>query len=369
MIDQHCHPFSMEGGPLELSALTLDIRDDEGAVRRRATQGPMRAMQELLSVRLGARLGCDPEEVPQARAEASADYPAYVRSLFADAGITTLVMDVGFAGQDAPTWKRCGELSGTRVFPIHRIDPGIDAMMGEGASVDEILDGTLEAMRDAARNGFVGFKTAIAYRTGLHVDPAASRDAAERSLRDDVPVRRRGKACRDRVLRQALGVAAELGLPFQIHTGFGDSDIRLAESNPLLLEELLRTPEGQSARIVLIHGAYPWHEELGFLALTKPNVYAEISLFNLFAPLTVAQRLLTMVDLVPAGKLLAGTDGHAQPELFWFGALVLQEAWERIAPILGSAGARDGWIERVRRSFFEDTARDLYGIEEADASA
>jgi predicted TIM-barrel fold metal-dependent hydrolase len=365
VIDQHCHPFSIDGGPLDVSALTLDVRADDDGPRRRAAQGPLRTMQELLTVRLGERLGCDPDELAQARAEASADYPAYVRTLFADAGITALVMDVGFAGQDEPSWKRCEELSGSRVLPIHRIDPGIDALMEEGVSADEVLRRSPEAMGEAAADGFVGFKTAMAYRTGLHVDPVASREDAERSLRADVPVRRRGKACRDRVIRHALGVAADLGLPFQIHTGFGDSDIRLAESNPLLLEELLRTPEGQAARVVLIHGAYPWHEELGFLALTKPNVYAEVSLFNLFAPLTVAERLLRMVDLVPAGKLLAGTDGHAQPELFWFGALVLQQAWERIVSMLRQAGARDVWIERNGRLFFEDTARQLYGIDQA----
>jgi hypothetical protein len=367
VIDQHCHPFATEGGPLDLSTLTLDVRQDEDAPRRRAAQGPHRAMQELLTVRLCERLGCSPDELSDARAEASADWASYVRKLFADAGLTALVMDVGFGGEEARSWKLCADLTGCEVFPVHRIDPGIDAMMGEGASADEILEGSIEAMREAAANGFVGFKTAMAYRTGLHVDPTASREDAERSLREDVPVRRRGKACRDRVIRHALGVAADLGLPFQIHTGFGDSDIRLAESNPLLLEELLRTPEGEAASVVLIHGAYPWHEELGFLALTKPNVYAEISLFNLFAPLTVAERLLRMVDLVPAGKLLAGTDGHAQPELFWFGALVLQQAWQRIVPMLREAGARAEWIERTGRLLFEDTARHLYGIEGGEA--
>lgn len=80
-----------------------------------------------------------------------------------------------------------------------------------------------------------------------------------------------------------LGAAADLGRPFQVHAGIGDPEIRIAEANPLLLEEILRTPEGSAVPIVLIHGSYPWHEELAYVALTKPYVHADLSLFNLFS--------------------------------------------------------------------------------------
>jgi len=62
-------------------------------------------------------------------------------------------------------------------------------------------------MRDAPQSGYFGFKTIIAYRTGLAVDPGATLDQASVSLRagTDEPVRRRAKALRDLVLRWALG--------------------------------------------------------------------------------------------------------------------------------------------------------------------
>jgi predicted TIM-barrel fold metal-dependent hydrolase len=160
----------------------------------------------------------------------------------------------------------------------------------------------------------------------------------------------------------ALGVAAELGTPFQFHTGFGDSEIRLAESNPLLLEDLLRTEEGSSVPIVLIHGSYPWHEELAFLATTKPNVHADLSLSNIFAPLTVADRLARILELAPAAKVLLGTDGHGEPESFWFAATLLHEAWTEVRARFAEGGAREAWLADVEDRIFARNARELYRL-------
>jgi predicted TIM-barrel fold metal-dependent hydrolase len=217
-------------------------------------------------------------------------------------------------------------------------------------------------MADAAASGAVGFKTVLAYRTGLAVAPDASIAAAERSLADDVPVRRRGKALRDLVFRTALARCADLGLPLQVHTGFGDSEIRLAESDPLLLEEVLRTPEGAAATVVLIHGSFPWHEQAAYLASVKPHLWVELSLSNLFAPLHTADRLLRILDVAPRGRVLLGTDGHGLPETQWFAAKVLADAWARAARVLADAGARPAWIEQTREAIFEANAREVYSL-------
>jgi uncharacterized protein len=360
MIDDHTHPFALEGGPLDLDALSLDVEPDEDGRLRRL--GPTRVFQELLTSRLSHRLGCDPADLSQARAEASSDWQGYASALFADAGLTALIMDPAYPPGASERVDEYARLSGCGVHPLLRIDPIVDRLIDEGSSAQEIVDGVLAAMHEAAVSGYVGFKTILAYRTGLAVDPEASLQDAEASLRMDGPVRRRGGALRHLIVRQALGVAADLGKPFQIHTGFGDSEIRLAESNPLLLEELLRSWEGRAANIVLIHGSFPWAEELAYLALTKPNVWADVSLFNIFSPLTTADRVLRLVDLAPAAKLLMGTDGFHEPELFWFAALILQEAWQDVRRTLKDAGASDAWTDRMQRLVFEDNAKELYGI-------
>jgi uncharacterized protein len=362
MIDDHGHPFALEGGPLDLSALTLELNPDEGN-ERRTRLGPSRLFHELLGTRLADHLGCKPEEVASARADASKDWAGYVRELFTDAGITAVVMDVAYPPDSFDRLETFQDFTGCSIHPLFRIDYLVDRLIDEGASARPIVDEVTTAIGEAGARGHVGCKTIIAYRTGLAVDPAVSERDADASLRDrDLPVRRRGKALRDLVVTRALATAADLNLPFQIHTGFGDSDIRLAESNPLLLEELLRSPEGSAGHIDLIHGGFPWHEEIAFLAATKTNVWVDVSLFDIFSPVTVADRLLRLVDLAPARRLLMGTDGFHEPELYWFAAKVLLEAWRVVRTRLREAGARETWLDETEALMFEDNAKELYGI-------
>ncbi|MGH7903208.1 MAG: amidohydrolase family protein [Candidatus Dormibacteraceae bacterium] len=362
MIDDHCHPFALEGGALDLANLSLDIDPSAAAAEQRHRFSATRLSQELMATRLARRLGCAVEELGEARAAAAADWRGYVSGLFAEVGFTALVMDPSYPPGAADRLSTYEDLSGCPVHALLRLEPTIDRMIGEGASTAEILDGLGSAMSAAAAAGRVGFKTVLAYRTGLAVDPDVSREAADASLLSTLPVRRRGKACRDHLQRRVLGIAAELGRPIQIHSGFGDSELRLPEANPLLLEDLLRTPEGAAAQVVLLHGSFPWHEEQAYLALTKPNVWADFSLSNIYSPTTTADRLMRILDLAPAAKVLAATDGYHEPETFWFAGLVLREAWQVVEDRLEAAGARRSWIDQVSRMVLEENARRLYGI-------
>jgi predicted TIM-barrel fold metal-dependent hydrolase len=362
MIDSHCHPLTEAGGPLDLAEVSLQLAPDEQARSRRAASAPFRLSQELMGVRLAGHLGCAVEELATARERASADWPAYVSSLFRISGLRGLVLDPGWdpAASSAKS-EVLAALTGCQVRTIMRLDPMVDQMIGEGATATEVLTAVERAVREAPAQGYVGLKTILAYRTGLAVDPTATLATAEESLRDKgLPLRRRGKALRDLLTRRVLGWAAELKLPLQIHTGLGDSEIRLAEANPLLLEDLLMTPEGGAATVVLIHGSYPWHEELAYLTLVKSNLYAELSLFNIFAPATVATRLERILELAPADRVLCGTDGHGTPESFWFGALLLQEAWAKVRDSWLGQGARATWLSQVETAIFEGNTASLY---------
>jgi hypothetical protein len=364
MIDSHCHPLAETGGPLDLAGISLLLPPDEQAHSKRAASGPLRLSQELMAVRLATQLGCAVEELAQAREQASADWPAYVRSLLQSCGLRGLVLDPGWAPTaSSASAEALAELTGCQVRTIMRLEPMVDRMIAEGATAAEIVQTVEQAVAGARAHGYVGLKTILAYRTGLAVDPTATMEAAEESLRaKDLPVRRRGKPLRDLLTRRVLGWAAELQLPLQIHTGFGDSEIRLNEASPLLLEELLSTPEGSAATVVLIHGSYPWHEQLAFLALVRPNVYAELSLFNIFAPATVAERLERILELAPADKVLCGTDGHGEPESFWFGALLIQEAWAKVRGSWAQQGARPTWLAEVEAAIFEGNTASLYNF-------
>ena len=371
MIDDHVHPFPLAFEALDLAGFTLDAAEGVEADNRRLRLAPTRLATEMLRVRLASHLGCHPAEASAARDEAAAaDWPGYVRALFADSGTTGMLMDAGWQGSPPGGAAAYADLAGVPVWELARLEPVIDRLLTEGRGAREIVDGIDAFMDSQVRAGAVGFKTVLAYRTGLRVDPSASLAQAERGLAADraagTPVRRSGKALRDLLFRHVLGRCTELDRPLQVHSGFGDSEIRLAESDPLLLEEVLRTAEGSSAHVVLIHASYPWHEQAGYLASVRPRVWTEFSLCNLFSPATTADRLLRLLDVAPAGRVTVGSDGHGMPESHWFGSVVLRDAWETVRERLGGTVSEE-WKDDTAAGIFEDNARQLYRLPELSA--
>jgi hypothetical protein len=367
IIDDHAHPFPRHADVLDFAGITLDVNDDDGASARRRALAPGRLVLETMRLRLAALLGCPAEEVEPARAQAAADWSGYLRRLFADVGLAGMLLDGGprYVDPDALAGYR-DAAGGIPMWPLLRLESVIDPLLSAGGGADEILDAVRAAVSAAAGAGAVGCKTVLAYRTGLAVDADATLADARRSVRDGgdgVPVRRRAKALRDLVLRRTLAQCGELGLPVQVHTGFGDSDLRLVDADPLGLDDLLRTPEARRAAVVLIHAAYPWHEQVAYLAAVRASVWAEFSLVNLLSPATSADRLLRLIELAPAGRILVGSDGHGSPETHWFALGVLRDAWAQVRARLGGL-ARDGWLDDVERAIFADNARALYRLPE-----
>lgn len=362
MVDDHAHPFPLAAAALGLAGISLDVGEDEESVARRRELAPGRLTSEALQVRLSRLLGCPVEDVVSVRdAAAAADWTAYVRRLFDDVGVQTMLLDGGPAPLGPADLRAAAGVAGRPMSALLRIEAVADPMIAAGAGAAEVCAEVERCVAAAAASGVAGLKTVLAYRTGLAVDPDAGLAAAERSLDPAVPVRRRGKALRDLLLRRVLGQCADLRLPIQVHTGFGDSELTLAQSDPLLLEELLRSPEATAADVVLIHGGFPWHEQVAHLAATRPRVWAELSLTNLISPATTADRLLRLIDLAPTHRVLLGSDGHGPPETHWFALAVLRDAWRSVTDRLAGS-VRSGWLDGVERRIFRDNARGLYRL-------
>jgi predicted TIM-barrel fold metal-dependent hydrolase len=168
---------------------------------------------------------------------------------------------------------------------------------------------------------------------------------------------------RDLVFLRLLEGAAATGLPVQIHTGFGDSDLRLADANPTLLADVLDTSAGRHAPIVLLHSGFPYQDEAAYLAAARANVHVDVSLVNIFAPANLADGLRRIVGLAPVDRVLFGTDAYALPEAFWFAAVMLREAWQVVRDGLLTQGMDAGWTADAERAMFEGNARRLYGLD------
>jgi len=188
----------------------------------------------------------------------------------------------------------------------------------------------------------IAFKSAIAYRSGLDVDPNDEERAAEqfRAMKAG-----RTEAAwfgpivpkiRNALLVRAIRKAGELGVFFEIYTGLGDTDVVGAKCNPALLQELLKDERVRKTRIALLHCGYPYTVEASWLSKVFPNVFVEISTpFPLgFAQPMGKERFLNILLNAPPSRIVYGSDCFGFPEMHWMSARLaktgLAEALEEL---------------------------------------
>lgn len=196
---------------------------------------------------------------------------------------------------------------------------------------------------DAIKNHDVaGFKTVICYRTGLDIEPdyvRAARDVGrpfERYVARSIRKRKfriEKKALNDYLVLRTLEILSDnplepdgLSKPLQLHTGLGDNDINLRESNPAYLQSVIenypRVP------FVLLHSAYPYTRQAGYLATVYRHVYLDVGeVFPMVSRDGQKSILRQALELTPGSKLLYSTDGHYFPETFWLANKQFREVW------------------------------------------
>ncbi|XP_051152455.1 protein fluG isoform X2 [Andrographis paniculata] len=221
----------------------------------------------------------------------------------------------------------------------------------------------------------VGFKSIAAYRSGLEINPSVSKKDAEDGLNEVLragkPFRITNKSFIDFIFIHAMEVAQHLNLPMQIHTGFGDKDLDLRLSNPLLLRNLLEDTRFSKSRIVLLHASYPFSKEASYLASVYPQVYLD---FGLAVPKLSFHGMISsmkeLLDLAPMNKVMFSSDGVAFPESFYLGA---KKAREVVFAVLRDA-CIDGDLSipealQTAKDIFSDNARELYKIKAVGRSS
>jgi predicted TIM-barrel fold metal-dependent hydrolase len=215
----------------------------------------------------------------------------------------------------------------------------------------------------------VALKSIVAYRSGLRLERTSEADAAEAfgRLKKEAgprgPVRLEDKRLLDYCIWTGVELAGSLGLPIQLHTGFGDSDLDLRESNPLHLRPLLEDGPGRSASIVLLHAGYPFCREAGYLASLYANVYVGISLAVPMVQYGAVSVLEDLLGLAPWSKLLYGSDGYTVAESYWWGALHGREALAAALEGMVSFGSLSGEEALgAARAVLKGNAEALYGL-------
>jgi hypothetical protein len=222
------------------------------------------------------------------------------------------------------------------------------------------------------KGGAVAVKFVAAYYRSLDFAESSKTEAQSIYLKyaknNGEPSPAEYKKFQDYIFRFITAEAARLNMVVHIHTGGGCGHFfNLKTANPILLEPFLNSPD-RKAKIVLIHGGYPFTNETAFL-LEKPNVYADFSAQTfLLSPSALSRVLKSWLEYEPE-KILFGTDASpATPDVNWEESAWLTNKTTREALAIAlTEMVNDGEITRQRaselaRMILRENADELYGF-------
>jgi uncharacterized protein len=347
VVDAHCHPFRSEDllardpKAFETRCMYLGTALLSSNHANHDLESFVEELTETTMFGLALRrwlasfLGCEPtkDEVVAARdAALRGDPAAYARRLCDAERVVAVVADEGYPQPTIPREDFERALGGVPVHRVGRIEPWIVAARESGTFEDTV--GAFEALMDEAGGDprLVGFKTIIAYRTGLDITDPSSSDAAAaferwradgwRESREDA------KPVRDFLLRRAFALAKRHDRPFHVHVGGGDPDVNLAHAKPSDVFSFF--VEHQDLPIVMIHSGYPWVAEASYIASVLPNVYLDLSELVPWGWGQIDWSLEMILGAVPGAKVFHGSDESSEPEMFPASAWLVRNALERV---------------------------------------
>jgi len=241
------------------------------------------------------------------------------------------------------------------------------------ATLDEYISRVLRATLQRQRqNGAVAVKFEAAYLRALDfgdADPAEAARIYARYAPGGAPTRAEYKTVQDYLFKEIAREAGRLGMAVHIHTLDTFGGFYAARgSAPHQLEPTFNDSTLRGTSFVLIHGGWPLYAQTQSM-LSKPNVYADISMMVLVAePRELANTLRSWLTAWPE-KVLFGTDAFdGGPDQGWEEGLYLGASTARRALALALTGMmRDGEIDRPRgeavgRMVLRGNAVKLYGL-------
>lgn len=336
ILDHHAHNLLT---PEAMAGFTLTAAFTEGYAQEIVSRHVYETLFFKRSLRqLAEVLGCEPTLEGLLDTRRRLGYEPTAQALFDAGGFAALLLDDGFMPERImPTaWHN-------RFAPTYRfirIEYLAAQLIGQHTKWPAFCD-AFRAALEMRGPDVVGFKSIIAYRTGLDIQPIdpSSAERAFIELRgaaeQGAPVRIAHKALNDWLVWTALEIAARDSLPMQFHTGFGDPDLDLRTANPLHLRPIFENGALRRAPIVLLHACYPFTREGGYLAAVYPNAYLDLGLaLPYLSHGGMRFAVSAALELAPMSKVMFSTDAHLIPETFYLGARCGREI---VAAVLSEA--------------------------------
>ena len=380
LVDNHCHAFLPEKESAAFDQLfNLSMLD----IPKLHTEHML--LYRRVITELARYLGCADnfEEVIAARKEVYArDRQAYVRKMLDEAGIETLIVDVGFPAMEFSGYTvpldSFKTLTGRNIASIFRFEPLMSELFLKDQSFDEMEAQFLEGLDKAVTaEGHIAYKSAAAYVFGLRIDRVARAEAEKMyyelvkegelgtsMIKISGEPRKKSGVLRHYLTWQGAKKAIEHDVPLQIHTGIGDSPfIDVRDANPFHLLEMIKADDLKGLKLVIVHSGYPYVREAAYFANNFPDVYVDLSELIPFVGSGIKQSLLNIFDTAPLTKIMYGSDGYNVPELFWISAILGRRALgEALEELIRLGFMTEASAQEAGRLILADNARRLYKL-------
>ena len=293
------------------------------------------------------------------------------QKLLPHCGLERLLIDTGYRDGELLGLGALAELAAAPVDTIVRLEALAERVALAGPTAADFASAFSAALATELAQA-IGCKSIVAYRHGL--DVAASPPSAAEVASHAGPWLREieaGGSARlvDPVLLSfVLWEGAATGKPLQIHTGYGDTDLHLSRSDPLLLTDFLRATE-RTCPVLLLH-TYPFQRNAGYLAQMFPHVFLDVGLAVNYAGAQSPQIIAESLEVAPFSKILFSSDAAGLPELHLLGSWLFRRGMSRV---IGSWVERGDWslpdAERVIGLVAGGNARRVYRLPEPAATA
>jgi uncharacterized protein len=359
LVDHHCHGLVLDD---------LDRAAFEGLLNEAAGPSPLGTTFFDSMLGLAVRRWCAPilGLEPHASAE---NYLARRRRLgveashllVAAAGIETFLIDSGINAYRLCSPADLAAMTGGQVYEVLRLESLAEELLNNGTDAPDFAHAVEQALHDSSA---VAAKSIAAYRTGLDLpaDPPST-DAlthAVAHLRPSVSGRYR---IADPVINAWLAwTAIKIGMPLQIHIGYGDADIDLLHADPLRLTPFLRATEKHGAPVLLLHN-YPFHRQAAYLAQVYGHVFIDVGLAVHNTGALSRTVIRETMELVPFGKLLFSSDAYGLAEFYHLGAGLFRRGLSAVLEQLIKEGEMTGQdADHAASLIARDNARRVYQL-------
>jgi predicted TIM-barrel fold metal-dependent hydrolase len=225
-----------------------------------------------------------------------------------------------------------------------------------GGSLDDYVEFMIRTIRSRVAAGAVALKCAEAYNRTVSFEPD-DRAAATAAFGRPVATLSHQELVLfgNYIFNRACELAAELDIPFQVHTGLA----MIATSQPMNFEPTIR--RHAKTRFVMFHSGFPWTHQVAGLAHNYPNALPSLTWTATICTSAAIRALHDYIDVACSINTITwGSDCHVPEESV--GTLL---AWRWIVATVLAERLTDGRLtmdqaQCLARKFMYENGRKVY---------